>query len=346
MDGMAPGSEAQEDTFPEGMDPGLVWASGGVHLATVVRGGETDSVHFGMACLVDSEGKVLWSLGDPFRRAFFRSSAKPLQALAMVNTGAADALGLDDADLAIICGSHAGGPAQVRQVRSLLAKCGLDESHLGCGDGLADQCSGKHAGMLAACKHRGLPLEGYLDPEHPWQRAVLDTVCHRCGLTTADITLADDGCSAPTFGMPLYNMALGFARMGQEAARPGAAHSGPARLFKAMVSGFIHTGEPDLRPFTIAKGTGPDSSREPGGDVPVTKGGANGLHCAALPSLGLGFALKVSDGSAVPRWPVFTGALQRAGLVNVETAALMRTILWPHIATRKGRPAGEIHLAF
>lgn len=316
------------------MDPGLVWASGGVHLATVSRGGEIDSVHFGMACLVDAEGKLLWSLGDAGRRAFFRSSAKPLQALALLNTGAHDAYRLDDADLAIICGSHQGGPDQVRQVRGILSKCGLEESHLACGDGLADQCSGKHAGMLAACRHRGLPLENYLDEDHPWQRAVLDTVAHRCGLTPPDITLAMDGCSAPTYGMPLYHMALGFARMGREAHRSAASQAGPARLFKAMLSQFIHTGEPDMRAFESA------------GGVPVTKGGANGLHCAAFPSLGLGFALKIADGSAAVRWPVFTGALERVGLIRPETSALMRTILWPRIASRRNQPAGEIHLAF
>jgi L-asparaginase II len=318
----------------EELDPGLVWASGGVHLATLTRGGQTDSVHFGMACLVDAEGRVLWSLGDPHRPSFFRSSAKPLQALAMVHTGAAEAYGLDDADLAIICGSHKGGPEQVRQVKGILAKCGLEESHLGCGDGLADQCSGKHAGMLAGCKHRGLPVEGYLDPDHPWQRMVLDTVAHRCGLAASDIALGDDGCSAPTFALPLYNMALGFARLGKEAARPGADHGGPARLFKAMINHFVHTGEPDMRGF------------QAGGGIPVTKGGANGLHCAALPSLGLGFALKISDGSAAVRWPVFTGMLERTGLIDAETASLMRTILWPPITTRKGRSAGEIVLGF
>lgn len=318
----------------DGMDPGLAWAAGGVHLATMTRGDEIDSVHFGMACMVDAGGKVLWAMGDPGSRAYIRSSAKPLQALTMIHSGAAEAFKLEEPDLAIICGSHKGGPDQVRQVRGILAKCGLDESHLGCGDGLADQCSGKHAGMLAGCKHRGLPLEGYLDPAHPWQRSILDTVSERCGLVPADIALADDGCSAPTFGMPLYNMALGFARMGLDAAKPGNSQGGPARLFRAMIAQFIHTGEPDMRGF------------EAGGGVPVTKGGANGVHCASFPSLGVGFALKIADGSAAARWPVFTGALERTGLIRPETAELMRAILWPHITTRKGVPAGGVHLAF
>ncbi len=344
---------------PAGRDQGQAWAGGGAHLATVLRGGEVDSVHFGAACLVDADGKVLWSLGDPALRAFFRSSAKPIQAQAVLDTGAHRAFGFDDADLAILCGSHAGGPDQVRQVRGLLAKCGLDESRLGCGDGPADQCSGKHAGMLAACKHRGLPLEGYLEPEHPWQRAVLETVAGRCGLSAEDITLALDGCSAPTFGMPLYNMALGFARMGREARISGASADGPARLFQSMLSWPAHTGEPDMRVYRAiappripaADGisrTAADTVQDPDspGDVPVTKGGAHGLHCAAFPALGLGFALKVADGSASVRWPIFIGALEKAGLVGSATSARMREALWPRILTRRDQPAGEIRLAF
>jgi L-asparaginase II len=327
-------------------DPGLAWAAGGVHLATVTRGGEPDSVHFGMACIVDADGRVIWSLGDAAARAFFRSSAKPLQALPVIDSGAADALGLDDSDLAVICGSHSGGPDPMRQVRGILSKCGLDERHLGCGDGVADQCSGKHAGMLAGCRHLGLPLDGYLEADHPWQRGVLETLSTRCGLGVDEIALALDGCSAPTYGLPLYNMALGYARMGRDAARPGAEYRGPARLFRAMVAGFIHTGEPDMRGFPTASPSGSDTPGEAGSAVPVTKGGANGLHCAALPALGLGFALKISDGSAAARWPVFTGALQRAGLVRPEIAALMRTILWPPVASRRGEATGEIRLAF
>lgn len=314
-----------------------------VPLLTVTRNGQRDMEHIGFACMVDADGNRLWSLGDPHAKAFIRSAAKPLQALAMLTSGAADAAGLDEGDLAIVCGSHPGGPGQVAQVASLLAKSGLKPEQLGCGSGeggsdvLADMCSGKHAGMLTACKHLRLPLDTYLDPDHPWQRRILSTVCAYCAVDAATTATAVDGCSAPTFHLPLYNMALGFARLGREARSPGPA----ARLLRAMARHPAHTGEPDLRPFSLEKSPATDLDA-----AFVTKGGANGLHCASLPGLGIGFALKTADGAQLPRWPVFTRALEQAGLISKATATAMREALWPRILTRKGAEAGNLRVEF
>lgn len=312
------------------------WDRDAVPLLTQTRGGEADLAHRGFACLVDATGKCLWSLGDPHARAFFRSSAKPLQALAMVESGAADAAGLDEADLAIACGSHQGGPAQVEQVRSLLAKSGLGPEALGCGDGLADQCSGKHAGMLTACRHLKLPLDSYLHRDHPWQRRMLAAVCEWCAADPETVPLGVDGCSAPTFSLPVYNMALGFARLARAAADPGPV----ARLLRCMSLWPAHTGEPDMRGFPLAGRSSPLPAAF------ITKLGANGVHCAAVPGLGLGFAMKVVDGASAPRWPTLTRALELAGLIDAGTAAAMRERLWPRIETRRGEPAGELRLEF
>jgi L-asparaginase II len=317
-------------------DGGGHWDAGAVPLMSQWRGGEPDLSHRGFACLVDASGKCLWSLGDPHARAFFRSSAKPLQALAMVESGAADAFGLSDADLAIVCGSHQGGPGQVEQVRSLLAKCGLGAEALGCGDGLADQCSGKHAGMLAACRHLRLPSDSYLEGNHPWQRRMLAMVCEWCAVDSGSVPQAVDGCSAPTFSLPIYNMALGFARLARAAADPGQV----ARLLRAMCVHPGHTGEPDMRPYPLAGRASPLPAAF------VTKLGANGVHCAAIPGLGMGFAMKVADGASAPRWPVLTRALETAGLIGPETAHAMRESLWPRIETRRGEPAGGLRLEF
>ena len=316
-----------------------------VPLVTVTRNGADDMQHLGFACLVDADGKCKWFLGDPHAKAFFRSSAKPLQAMTMVLSGAADAAGLDEADLAIICGSNLGGREQMDQVASVLRKSGLGPEALGCGDGLGDMCSGKHAGMLTACNHLRLPMDSYLDPDHPWQRSMLDTLCGYCAVNAGETRSAVDGCSAPTFSLPVYNMALGFARLARESA------SGPgpsARLLRAMAENpGGHTGEPDLRAFVLAD---PAPGRKPmphtAAAALVTKGGANGLHCAAIPSLGLGFALKVIDGAALPRWPVLIRALEQADLISSKTAEAMRLALCPKIETRRGSPAGAIRLEF
>ncbi len=317
------------------------WAAGAVPLVSVTRGEEPDVRHSGMACLMDSQGKVLWSLGDVEARTFLRSSAKPLQALPVLASGAAAAFGFDNRDLAIICGSHSGGLEQADQVGRILAKSGLTEEDLGCGDGLADQCSGKHAGMIAGCKHLGLPIDGYLDRDHPWQRKILATLCECCGLQTGEIRVAEDGCSAPTFSMPIRNIALGFARLASEAsaaASPGNAARAPgnaARLLEAMFENPALTGEPDLQSL---------SDMETG--RLVSKGGVNGMLCAALPALGLGFAMKVADGSAVPRWPVLIHALSRAGIVSDTDLRRLQQALWPRILSRRGKVVGQVRIEF
>jgi L-asparaginase II len=329
-------SHGRDSGVRDGRDLYIHSVSDFVHLATVTRGELPDTLHYGAACLVDSDGKTIWSLGDPETRAFFRSSSKPLQALPAFE--ALDRFAFTEGDLAIFCGSHEGGPAQTAQVRGILAKCGLGEEHLQCGNGLSDNCSGKHAGMLAACLHHGWPIENYCDNNHPLQKRIRALVAEHCDLPEEDLLPGLDGCSAPTFNLPLRNMALGFARLGHAAASAAspapAASVAPARFFRAMTAHPEFTGEPDLRAFPVR------------GETPVTKGGANGLLCAALPRLGLGFALKVADGTAQVRWPVFIAALQSNGLLNSAEAQRMREALVPGIVTRRGAPVGQILLAF
>ncbi len=307
-----------------------LWEKGSVPLVSVTRGQEPDLLHRGMACLVDARGEVVWSVGDPNERAFIRSSAKPLQAFPVLTSGAAEAFGLDPQDIAIMCGSHSGGPEQVSQVKAILNKIGLPAEALGCGGGLTDECSGKHAGMLAGCRHLGFPTENYLNPQHPWQQKILECLCDHCGLEIAEVKVAEDGCSAPTYSLPIYNMALGFARLAKSGNAPGPSQ----RLLQSIYDNpHGHTGEPDLRDFNEA------------GDI-ITKGGANGIACAALPTLGIGFAMKIIDGSALPRWPVFIEALLRAGFIGKATGERMRQSLWSKINSRRGVQVGTISVEF
>src|SRR5262249_59053555 len=159
----------------------------------------------------------------PQRVVFYRSASKPIQALELVRCGAADAFGLSSEEVAIAAGSHSAEPRHLAAVRSLLSKSGVPEDALRCGghrsvdadvafaqrrDGvpvtsILSNCSGKHAGMLAAAKHRGEPLEGYLSPDHPVQRAILSHAALLSGVPAGEIVIGVDGCGAPAFALPL-----------------------------------------------------------------------------------------------------------------------------------------------
>jgi len=281
---------------------------------------------------VDCDGTILASVGDPQTRAYIRSSAKPIQALPVLAGGAAEAFGLDDADIAIICGSHHGGEAQIAQVRAVLAKCGLDESALQSGSGIADNCSGKHSGMLAACKHAGFSLEDYTAPDHPHQRRILETLKAVCRLSDSEIVVGVDGCSAPIHYFPIFNMALGYARLaGDSLGQPFDAAA--RRILRAMwdhPGG--HTGEPDYRELL--------------GEAPrlLTKGGGYGVYCAGVAGRGIGFAMKVADGAAIPLKPVFSEMMRRLGVFSAEEASAIRERLWPRVDNRRGQIVGQLQL--
>ncbi|MHC4198412.1 MAG: asparaginase [Planctomycetota bacterium] len=304
-----------------------------VPLLRVNRSGVKDNLHRGVAVAVDDAGKVLLSFGDPAMRAYIRSAAKPIQALPVILSGAADAYGFDDADLAIVCGSHKGGESQIAQVRSVLAKAGLAEGQLKSGGGIADNCSGKHAGMLAASKHSGLDLDSYLDPDHPHQRSILETLGRVCGLEVSAITLGTDGCGAPIHYIPVVNMALAYARMSRPGGHFDEAMCGALERITLAMQAHPggHTGEPD---YAGALG----EARF------LTKGGGNGIYCALVPGRGIGFAMKVEDGASAPLKPVFTEVMRRLGIITDEEAALFRERFWPKIVNRRGATVGDVEL--
>ena len=304
-----------------------------VPLLRVNRSGVKDNLHRGVAVAVDDAAKVLLSFGESGARAYIRSAAKPIQALPVILSGAADVYGLDDSDVAIICGSHEGGESQLAQVRSILGKAGLSEGQLKSGFGIADNCSGKHAGMLAASKHAGFDLDSYLDPDHPHQRTIAETLGPVCGLEAREITLGTDGCGAPIHYIPVLNMALGYARM----SRPGGHFDEPTRRAIERVTCAMqahpggHTGEPEY-------------ARALGDARFLTKGGGSGIYCAGVPGRGIGFAMKVEDGASAPIKPVFTEVMRRLGVLTDEEAALFRERFWPKVVNRRGATVGDVEL--
>jgi len=284
-------------------------------LAEAWRGALVESFHRGSYAVVDAAGAVVRQGGDIARPIYARSAAKGLQALPLVASGAADRFGLDDAELALACASHGGEPAHVATAARMLAKAGLDLGVLECGthwpshaestralaashappSALHNNCSGKHAGfaclgcLLAgdADAARGF-LRGYVEPEHPVMREVGAALEAATGVRLADAPRATDGCSIPTYGIPLRALALAFARFGSGTGLAPDHARAAARLRAAVAA----------QPFMVAGSGRLDTvlMRHFGARV-FCKVGAEGVYCAALPELGLGVALKMDDGN-------------------------------------------------
>ena len=267
------------------------------------RGDLVESVHRVSVAVVRPDGRLVASAGDPSRVAFWRSSAKPFQAMPLVDDGAADALGLTPAELALACASHSSEPRHLEVAAGLLRRIGAGEDQLACGphppispavaervirEGIPltpiwSNCSGKHAGMLALARHHGWALAGYERPGHPLQQRVLREVARWTAIRAEAIPTATDGCAVVTFGLPLSAMSGAWARLGAGPAE------GPRRIREAM------TAHPEL-----VAGSGrlcTDLMAALPGRV-LAKVGAAGIYCAALPAFGLGVALKVADGDS------------------------------------------------
>lgn len=280
-------------------------------LAEVTRGGIRESLHHGIVAVADSEGRIVASAGDPGQVAFFRSSAKPFQAIPLIESGAADHFGFTPAELALCCASHVGSQDHQRQVAAMLAKLGLDTQALQCGvvrPGDADEagkvsaglvapsplqcdCSGKHSGMLAACLQLGLPTANYLDPDHALQRQILEIMATVMGVPAAAIVLGTDGCSLPTFSGTIGAFATAYAILARSATENAAGVPHGAALRRLAAAMVAHpenvSGHGQLVTDLMIVGEGRI----------VAKSGAEGLLCFGLPETGLGVAIRVLDGS-------------------------------------------------
>ena len=329
----------------------MLWERGAVTRAATmrveqVRGGVVETVHEVHVAVVNSTGGLVARTGDPELVTFWRSAAKPFQALPLVTDGAADRFGLTSEELALACASHSSEPAQVARVRELLGKIGCSERDLLCGPhpplsdrvaqdyqtrgvrltAIYSNCSGKHAGMLALARHHGWPTEFYTRLEHPVQQRCLAEVSRWTEVPAAEIKTAVDGCGVVCFGLPLKNMALAYARLGPDA---GASHLA-SRIVEAMLR------HPELiagegRPCTEMMRAHPARV--------ITKVGAEGVYCALLPQERLGVALKVTDGHAVASALAMAAVLELLGLRPRPASLTAR----PNVNTR-GETVGELRV--
>ena len=278
------------------------------------RGDAVESFHRGAVAVVDGDGTLVACLGDIDRPVFPRSAIKLLQALPLVESGAAERMGLSDEELALACASHAGEPAHTRTAAAMLAKAGLDDSVLECGahwpsdegsaralaaagmapSALHNNCSGKHAGLiclgcaLAGPRDRRGFLAGYVQPDHELMREVSAAVQASTGCDLAHAPRGIDGCSIPTYAIALRQVAHGFARAASGIGLSPGRAAAAARLRSAVAKA----------PFMVA-GSGRFDTRvmQALGERVFCKVGAEGMYCAALPEAGLGVAIKVDDGN-------------------------------------------------
>lgn len=334
-------------------------------LVEVSRGPIVESRHRGHLIAVDGRGKTVAALGAPETVTYIRSSGKPFQAMPLVTSGAADHFGFSEKEIAIACGSHSGEPEHVATVQSMLARIGMDESALKCGahvpfsvdearklienhqqpSVLQNNCSGKHAGMLALALHLGAPTETYDQPTNPVQQQILKAVSTFSDVPREDLAIGTDGCGAPVFGLPVHAMALMYARLIKPPDEfAPAVKNACQRLVNAMISFPEMVGGKKGRLDTelIRAGKG----------RLISKIGAEGVYTVgALPSdqwpSGLGFALKVEDGDDHrARPPAVIEALRQLGLLSAEDLPALAEYSPTPIRNRRGDHVGDARAAF
>ncbi len=316
----------------------------------VVRGSVVESRHRVHAAVVDSNGVLRASAGDPELSTFFRSSAKPFQVLPLVEDGGLERFGLTLEELALCCGSHSGEKHHVKAAEAILTKVGLDGEALECGPHapfhgpsrrdltesglepmrLHNNCSGKHAGMMALARVHGWEPEGYHRPEHPVQQRVLSEVARWVDMPLEAVALGTDGCGVVCFGLPLYNMALAYSRLAS-ASRVGDRE--PTYVVGAMIN----------YPSMVA-GEGrlcTDLMRQSEGRV-FAKTGAEGLYCVGIPGAELGIALKVEDGASRAVGPAILSILRELDLISEDDLGALNSHAFPECQNTRGETVGHI----
>jgi L-asparaginase II len=313
-------------------------------LVEIIRGETIESIHYGAFIVVDAQGTMLAGLGNPDLVTFPRSSMKPFQALPFIERGGAEVFGFTDQEIAIMCASHSGTAAHQQVLTGMHEKIGTQESDLDCGvhwPGDAEtrtamriageeprpfhhNCSGKHTGMLAYARLRDVDIQDYLNPSHPIQVSIRETLVEMVELSPEALSMGIDGCSAPVYAFPLRNMALGVAKLADPVALDLKRANACRKITKAMMSHptmIAGPGKFDTQLMTIAKGK------------VFSKGGAEGYQIigvmpgvmfAASPALGI--AIKIADGdtSGRARAAVSMTILEALGILDEGAIEAMR----------------------
>jgi L-asparaginase II len=328
-------------------------------LVDVMRGGLLESAHRGALVVSDAQGHTLLALGDTQRPVFPRSAVKILQALPLVASGAADHWGLNDEELALACASHNGEDRHTATALRVLQKAGLDDTSLACGThapylaqaanllatrgqrpcALHNNCSGKHAGFLALAAFRALhdpqvSTQGYVQADHPVMREVTQAMGAAMGVDLNHSAFGIDGCSIPTFAVPLTSMALAFARVATGTGL-SAAHAQAAQRLRGAIA---------RAPFMVGGTDRFDSDvMQSLGARVCCKVGAEGVYCAALPDQGLGLALKMDDGNNARAAEVVMAALmERLITLSPDERTMMQSKSTVQLRNWRGMDVGTL----
>ncbi len=323
----------------------------------VWRGATPESRHRVQAVACAPDGSLVLATPEAGLVTTFRSAAKPFQLLPLVERGHAKRWGWSDEQLAVMTASHTGSAAHIALVRGILQRIGCTEQDLACAyhepldltsrallaerpelrTPVWNNCSGKHAGMLCLAKSEGWPLHGYEQPEHSLQQLMRRTVAEVCGLDPASLLVGVDGCGVSVFGLPLAAMARAYARLAVARADGDDRARALARIRDAMAAHPLMVGGEGRLGTRITQATH--------GRV-VAKGGAEGLECLAIPSRGLGVAVKCEDGNARGTGPATIAWLERLGLLEPaerdELAADGRPVVTNYAGTVVGRVEARI----
>lgn len=323
-----------------------------VPLIDVTRGEITESVHFGAVAVVDAGGRLLARAGNPQAVIFTRSSLKPFQAMPFVARGGVQKFGFTQPELAVMCASHNGEDLHVEAVRSILAKIGCSESDLQCGShvpnyitdsgqrvvGKADfspvynNCSGKHAGMLAFCRWLSESHTNYLSPEHVIQKEIRKSTAYFTGTPESDLLTGTDGCSAPNYALPLARLAWAFARLTSEENDPEYG-TAPAQVFAAMTS----------HPRMVSgQGRGDLAIMQAGRGDWVSKVGGEAVQGVGIRSKGIGIAVKVAGGGTRALVPLIVEVLRQMDILSDPSGTPLEDGARPAVKNHRDIVTGHI----
>lgn len=320
----------------------------------VTRNNYVESIHYGFICIVNSYGEILYSLGDFRTKIFFRSSAKPIQIIPLIQSGAAEAFHFTPKEIALACASHSGQEVHQQTVKNILERLNLKDDNLHCGlmtpyneeekkrllaKGLSPSvfhcsCSGKHSAMLALAKYRGYSLDDYENINHPVQQEILKTIADFTQESPEEIIIAVDGCGVPIYLLPINKIALSYARLTQYAKDKSSPYHASCKTIFDSMNQFPEMVAGDNEFCTELMQTTKGKL--------IGKVGSEAVYCLGIKKGNLGACIKIVDGNERAIYPVVVHLLKELGILDSSELARLKHWYRPILKNNLGEKIGEI----